>query len=218
MRPIIIVNLKAYDHAIGAGAVKLAKICSEVAKKTKSRIACAVQPTDVYRVSQAVKIPVYSQHVDCVGKGAHTGWLLCESLKAAKGVGSLVNHSEHRIPIDNIKRNIAGLKQNKLTSIVCASGPAKVKQLAKFKPDFIAYQPPALIGGKVSVSDAKPSIIKNCVKLAGRVPLLVGAGVHNEHDVRVALELGAKGILVASGVVKNKNPRKALIDLCRGLK
>jgi len=217
MKPIIIVNLKAYDHAIGIGAVTLAKMCSAVAKLKKARIAVAVQPTDVYRVACAVKIPVYSQHVDAVGKGAHTGWLLCESLKAACGAGSLVNHSEHRLKFSDIKKNVEGLKRLKMTSIVCAKGPAKVKQMTKLRPDFIAYEPPALIGGKVSVSDAKPSIIKDCVKLSGKTPLLVGAGVHNRHDVAVALELGAKGILVASGIVKNKNPKKALMDLCRGL-
>ena len=217
MRPIIIVNFKSYSQAIGASAVKLAKMCATVASLKGVNIAVAVQPTDVYRVSSAVKIPVYSQHVDCIGKGAHTGWLLCESLKAAGGVGSLVNHSEHGISFSEIKQNVLGLKKLGMTSIVCAKGPAKVKQIARLKPDHIAYEPPSLIGGKISVSDAKPSIIKDCVALSGKTPLLVGAGVHNHHDVSAALGLGAKGILVASGIVKNKNPRKALIDLCRGL-
>jgi triosephosphate isomerase len=45
------------------------------------------------------------------------------------------------------------------------------------------------------------------------VPVLCGAGVKTGKDVRRALELGAKGVLLASGVVKAKDPRKALQDL-----
>ena len=49
------------------------------------------------------------------------------------------------------------------------------------------------------------------------VPVLCGAGVHTQEDVRKAVELGAQGILVASGVVNAKDPEKVLTELMRGL-
>lgn len=213
---MIIVNFKAYDNAVGTQAVRLAKICQQVSLRSKIPVAVAVQPTDVYAVRSAVKIPVYSQHVDAVGAGAHTGWLLPESLAAVKGYGSLVNHSEHKVPFSWIKQNVKRLRELRLRSVVCAPGPTLVKKIRSLKPDHIAYEPPSLIGGKVSVSSAKPSVIKTCVNAAGKVPLLVGAGVHTAEDVRVALELGAVGVLVASGVVKARNPKTELQKLCQG--
>ncbi len=41
--------------------------------------------------------------------------------------------------------------------------------------------------------------------------------VKDGNDVRKALSLGAKGILVASGVVKSGNPREAIKNLLEGL-
>jgi len=43
--------------------------------------------------------------------------------------------------------------------------------------------------------------------------VLCGAGVKTGKDVKRALELGAVGVLLASGVVKSKDPKKALQDL-----
>ncbi len=38
----------------------------------------------------------------------------------------------------------------------------------------------------------------------------------DREDVKKAVELGAKGILVASGVVKSENPEEAISDLLMG--
>jgi triosephosphate isomerase len=45
------------------------------------------------------------------------------------------------------------------------------------------------------------------------VRVLCGAGVTTAKDVSKALELGSEGVLVASGVVKNKDPRAVLEDM-----
>ncbi len=47
--------------------------------------------------------------------------------------------------------------------------------------------------------------------------MLCGAGVTNGEDVKAAIELGADGVLLASGVVKAKDPRAALLDLVSGV-
>jgi triosephosphate isomerase len=51
------------------------------------------------------------------------------------------------------------------------------------------------------------------VKEKHGIRLLVGAGIKTREDVVKALELGADGILIASGVDLAKNHEKALKDL-----
>ena len=62
--PIIIVNFKTYRSATGAKALKLAKICEKVAKKTKINIAVAVQVGDIYRITSQTTLPVIAEHMD----------------------------------------------------------------------------------------------------------------------------------------------------------
>ena len=40
---------------------------------------------------------------------------------------------------------------------------------------------------------------------------------NQQEDVKIALELGAKGILLASGVTKAKDPEKVLNDLVKAI-
>lgn len=214
----IIVNCKAYAEGTGANAVKLAKICEQVAKKEKIAIAIAVQAADIERVASAVSIPVFAQHVDAVEFGAHTGWTLPESVHEAGAVGSLINHSELRVPEGMIKAIVGRLKELGMISVVCAANPGEEERLSKFKPDMLAVEPPQLIGGKISVSEAQPEIISESVKRGKGIPVLVGAGVHTAKDVATAVKLGAMGVLVASGVVLAKDQKKALTELVRGFK
>ena len=93
--------------------------------------------------------------------------------------------------------------------------------LAKLEPSILAVEPPELIGGDISVTKAKPEVVSETVegvhRVAPRVPVFCGAGVKNGADIRKAIELGAEGVLLASGIVKAKDPRAALLDLVKGL-
>ena len=216
--PLIIVNFKAYRQSTGKRAVKLAKICERVAKKHKANIAVAVEIPDIYQVASKVNIPVISQHVDFYNFGSHTGSVIPEDVRENGAIGTLINHSEHRVHIDEVKKYISRAKEAKLATVVCAETTKEAKMIARHKPDFIAIEPPELIGGNVSVSTAKPQLISKTVKSIKRIPVLCGAGVRTKEDVAKAIELGTKGILLASGVTKSRNPEKALIGLVSGLK
>lgn len=220
--PLILVNFKTYLEATGKKAVLLAKICEKVAKKQKIEIAVAVQTADIAAVSKAVKIPVLAEHVDFAEPGAHTGSILAESVKEAGAVGTLINHSEHQIPLIEIQKTITRAKSAGLANVVCADVPQKARDIARFSPDFIAIEPPELIGGNISVSTAKPEVITQTLDEVGRInkdiPVLCGAGVKTKDDVAIAVKLGAKGILVASGVTKAVDPEEVLIDFCNGIK
>ncbi|MBD3261805.1 MAG: triose-phosphate isomerase [Candidatus Altiarchaeales archaeon] len=222
----IVVNFKTYEKATGVKALDLALTCEEVAEETEANIVVAVQPTDIMRVVENVDIPVFAQHVDDVGYGSNTGWILAESLAEAGAVGSLINHSEHKLSIPEIESRIKKIKQVGLTSIVCSGleteeeSIEETKKICVFKPDYVAVEPPDLIGGDVSVT-SRPELITSVVEAVQQVNphvgVLTGAGVKSKEHVAKALELGTKGVLLASGVVKSHDPKAALTDLVEGL-
>jgi triosephosphate isomerase len=214
--PLIIVNAKAYEEGIGPNAVALAKACARAAKASKVSIALAVQPTDIAACAKI--IPTLAQHIDGLNPGPHTGHLLPEAVKHAGGAGTLLNHSERRLAIGPILDGISHCRRLGLKSVVCAATPSEADDLAHAKPDYIAIEPPELIGGRISVSIARPEVITDTTSRIKHVPVLVGAGIHERKDVQVAWKLGAKGILVASSVVLAKKPYDVLMDLAKGFK
>jgi len=215
--PTIIVNFKAYESAIGEKALDLAKVHDEIAIKTGISLAVCVQPSDIYRISKEVSIPVFSQHVDFVTYGSHTGYILPEAVKEAGAYGTLLNHAEHQLKFDVLEASIARAKDVGLVTCVCANTPEAALEISKFSPDFIALEPPELIGGDVSISSAKPEIITQAVSIVGDIKLLVGAGVKSSQDIKKSIELGASGVLLASGVTKAESPRDVLSDLANAL-
>ncbi len=212
MKPAYVINFKTYRQATGAGALRLAKICDRIAGQKKASIMLCVQPADIY-LSQKVSVPVFAQHVDPAEQGQTTGFITPESVKAGGAKGTLLNHSEHKLPFEKLKKAVQLCKENNLKIILCANTPAEARKLKVLKPDYIAVEPPALIGGKRSVSEAKPEVITDTTKYVKKIPVLCGAGIHKKEDVEKSLELGAKGILVASAVVKAGNPGKKLKEL-----
>jgi len=82
-------------------------------------------------------------------------------------------------------------------------------------------EPPELIGTGISVSKAKPEVVTSTVGLIKRinpeVVVLCGAGITRGEDVSAALRLGTEGVLVASGVVKAKDPYKVLLEFAEAI-
>ena len=218
--PTLMINFKTYEQASGKDAVKLTKYGEEVSRKTKKSIIACVQATDINACSKS-KIPIFAQHVDVSESGGHTGKIHIKSLKENGALGCLVNHSENRIPFKQIMETVALLAESDMVSVVCVKNSKEAKKVAKLNPDIIAIEPPKLIGGDISVTTADPNIIRRSVEAVKSVnehiPVLCGAGVKNSKDVKKALELGAMGVLVASGVTKAKNQKSAIEELAKGL-
>lgn len=215
--PAIVVNFKTFKESTGKNALRLAKICEWVAKETGKSIVVCPQLADAQKIKESVSIPVFAQHVDAVEPGSHTGWVLLASLKEIGLDGSLVNHSEHRIDKTSIDIIVKKLKGVGMTSIVCTKDVAETADYALLKPDFLAIEPPELIGSGISVSTSRPEVVSGAVKAAKGANVLCGAGVSRGIDVSKALELGAKGVLLASGVVKAEDPTKVLMEMAKSL-
>jgi triosephosphate isomerase len=219
--PAIVLNVKTYTEATGINAVELARLMQRISKETNVSMAIAVQTCDIPRCAEAVDIPVYAQHIDPIRPGSNTGWTLPEAVKAAGAVGTLINHSEHRLILADIDTCITRATNLGLDTLVCTNNVATSKAVSTFSPSMIAVEPPELIGGDISVTTADPGIVRNTVTavrgINKTVKILCGAGVKNGRDVAKALELGADGVLLASGVVKAKNKEEVLNDLVSGV-
>jgi len=220
--PLLLINFKTYKEATGKNAVKLAKICEVIAKKYKVNIAVAPNIIDLSEVASSVDIPVFSQHIDPIlNGGKHTGHVLAENVKAVGAVGTLLNHSERRLSLEEIKECIKIAKSFDLITVCCSESPEKCEQIAKLAPDFIAYEDPVLIGSGIPISKAKADSVKEFVELLQRVnPKVIplcGAGISSGEDVKAALKLGTKGVLVASSIVLAKDQEKAVEDMAKAL-
>jgi triosephosphate isomerase len=222
--PVLFVNFKTYEEATGKNAISLAKDAESASLETGASVALVVQAVDLADVSAAVNLPVFAQHIDPVGYGSHTGHVLPEAVKQAGAFGTVLNHAENKRDNDFLEKAVGRAKELGLVVMACAEDLGRAKQISSFssKPDLIAVEPPELIGGDVSVSTAQPELITDSVRavkeIDSAIEVITGAGIKNGEDVKKAVELGTKGVFVASGIVKARDKKKALMDLLGGFK
>jgi triosephosphate isomerase (TIM) len=211
---MIIVNFKTYLESTGQRALTLAKQAEKAAKETGANIIVVPQFVDLAKIAEAVEIPVFAQHLDPIKPGNSTGHVLAEAVKEAGAAGTLINHSERQLKLSEIDAIIALAREKGLVSCVCANNPSVSAAVAAMRPDITSVEPPELIGTGISVSKAKPEIVTDTVSLVHRVDpkmtILCGAGISTAEDVGIALKLGTRGVLVASGIVKAKDPYTVL--------
>jgi triosephosphate isomerase (TIM) len=223
--PILILNFKNYLEVAGQGSIKLAKAAQLISKSLDGRmqiVVCPPQPA-LSLVKENVDIPAFSQHVDDAKEGSTTGYFIPELAKSFGAQGSLINHSEHRIERpETIQNLVNNLRKLQMVSVVCARSASEVSDLAGFKPDYIAIEPPELIGSGKAVSKENPAIVTDSIEAAAKVSqevkVICGAGITDAADVHSALKLGAKGILVASGVIKAASWVDKISELASGYK
>jgi len=219
--PVIIVNFKTYPHVDGKKSLELSRTCERVSKRTGASIAVCPPLPELSLIASAVDIPVLSQNIDSAESRARTGSVTLSAVREAGAVGTLINHSECRRTLADIESIVSACRREKLTTIVCSNNIETSRAVSLISPDFVAMEPPELIGGDISVTSADPDIVKGTVdrvrEVSPDVKVLTGAGVKTAEDVRVALELGTVGVLLASGVVKSKDPASVLESLASGL-
>ncbi len=217
---MFIINCKNYEEVAGNNIVKFVKVAEKISKKFKIKIAVA-PPQHLIGVVSNSTIPILSQHIDTAKVGSTTGFIVPELLKKSKVKGSLINHSEHRISEKEIVQLISKLKDLKMISVVCVKNVSEAKKFAKLNPDYIAIEPPELIGSGKAISKEQPELITKAAQVVSsannKTKLLCGAGIISGEDVKRSIELGSKGILVASGIVKAKDWSKTLSEFSKAM-
>ena len=217
---MFVINCKNYEEIAGDKVIKFVKIAEKISKKYKVKIAIS-PPQHLVGLVANSSIPILAQHIDVSKVGSTTGFVIPELLKKSKVKGSLINHSEHRIASKEIEKLVLKLKELKMISILCVKDIAEVKKYVKLNPDYIAIEPPELIGSGKAVSKEKPELITKAASIVNnsknKTKLLCGAGIVSEEDVAKAIELGSKGILVASGIIKAKDWNKVISEFAKAL-
>ncbi|MDQ2051935.1 triose-phosphate isomerase [Natronolimnohabitans sp. A-GB9] len=212
----VLVNLKTYP----CDPVAVAEAVRDVDESTDARLAVAPQAAHLERVADT-GVETWAQHVDPIDHGSNTGHTLAESVADAGAVGTLINHSEQRLKLADIDGSVRAAERAGLETVVCANNPEQIGAAAALGPDAVAVEPPELIGTGTPVSQADPDIVEDAVAAAEAVDddvsVLCGAGISTGDDVVAADELGAEGVLLASGVAKADDPVAALEDLVEPL-
>ena len=212
----VLVNLKAYD----CDPVAVASAAADVADETGARIAVAPQAARLGAVA-ATGVETWAQHVSPVDHGSHTGSTHADAVATTGAVGTLLNHSEKRLKLADIDAALDAAKGANLETVVCANNPDQIAAATALGPDAVAVEPPELIGGDESVATADPEIVSDAVEAAGGVDedveVFCGAGIATGEDVAAARDLGADGVLLASGVALADDPEAVLRDLVEPL-
>ncbi|MFL2956906.1 MAG: triose-phosphate isomerase [Candidatus Thalassarchaeaceae archaeon] len=218
-RPLVVVNLKTYETAHGAAAEDLARAIASV--ETDARVVVVVSAFDLAAVvAAAPDLEVWCQHLDPVGFGSFTGWLHPSTAVERGASGTLINHAEHKVSIEHVAMLLDTVPES-FTVCACAADIEEARALTALQPDFVAVEPPELIGGDISVTTADPSIVSGTAaavrEISDEVGILCGAGVKNGADVAAAIELGTEGVLLASGVTKADDPTAVMAELVSSL-
>ena len=208
----VLINLKTYP----CDPVAVAEAAAAVDADSDATVAVAPQAAHLDRVA-ATGVETWAQHVSPVASGSHTGSTLAETVADAGAVGTLCNHSERRLRLADIDASLDAADRAGLGTVVCANNPDQVAAAAALGPDAVAVEPPELIGTGTPVSGADPGVVEEAVAAEARVDpgvdVYCGAGISTGDDLVAARELGADGVLLASGVAKAADPEAALEGL-----
>lgn len=214
---MLFINFKTYKESSGASSVTLANSAFDLSKEFGVPMIVCPNLTDMKDIARIYGGGTWAQHCDFDERGRATGWLPPELLKEIGVTGVVLNHSEHKLPFENLKKIVERVRNLDLKVLVFADSLEESVAVSALTPDWIGYEPPELVASKdTSVARSKPEVIEKVVKAVPNVPILVGAGVKSQEDVRVSLKLGARGIGVASGVVLAPDQKSAIRDLLMG--
>lgn len=212
---MIFLSLKTYKEATGDNVIKLLSSVGKISQETGIKIIPIAQATDIYRIKKELDIEVWAQHMDPIDPGRHMGWISPYSLKQAGTSGVIINHAEHLLKEEIIKKTIEKAKKYQLKTLVLCQSVELAEKVDLWFPDFIGYEKPELIEGNIPMVDMEEENIKYLVKKI-KIPLIIGAGIRKKEDVKKAIKLGAKGVILASAFVKAENPEEKLKELTSG--
>lgn len=208
----VLVNLKAY----ACDPVSIADAAASVSEESGVSIGVAPQAAALSAVADT-GAETWAQHVSPDGHGSHTGSTLAAAVAEAGATGTLLNHSERRLRLADIDASLEVAADAGLSTVVCANNPDQIAAVTSLGPDAVAVEPPELIGTGTPVSQADPDVVRDAVDAAADVDpdvkVYCGAGISTGEDVVAAGDLGADGVLLASGVAKADDPESALRDL-----
>lgn len=200
---MIFLNYKTYSETSGRNAIKLCQLI----KNTNSSIPIIPCPqiSDLKPVANSIQHPIWAQHLDPEEIEEYSNHIS----------GTLLNHSNRPLSLEVITKTLKRARQHQLNVMVITDSLDMIKSTTKLNPDYIGFEDPKLIGGPIPMVQAHPDLIKKAATFSNQ-PLIIGGGIRSTQDVKLALKLGAQGILVASEFAKSSNPQTTLDQLIAG--
>ena len=219
----LVINFKAYGEGYGKSLDRLVQVINDIKPPQGIDIIIAPPNPELSRIkSKFPKLKVYAQTVDLNELGSYTGTMPISAVALCGIDGFIINHPEKRRTIPEIESAITLSRKMGINYLVCVSNLEELKKVLKFKPSITSIEPPELIGTGVSAAAANPDLIVNAVQLTKKISpdteLLLGAGISGPLDIKKAIKLGTKGVMLASAFVKSKEPEKKLGELLSGFK
>ncbi|GGM70857.1 triose-phosphate isomerase [Thermogymnomonas acidicola] len=210
---LYIVNLKHYRNAVGRSFRSFMESMGRF--RHVENVVFAIPHVNFPDAHAMDGFRFFAQDIDPSGFGAYTGSVSMDVAMEYGISGTLLNHSERRVSDERIASVVQRAASLSFDVVLCARDAEEVRRFSSLNCRYIAYEPPELIGGNISVSTARPEVIRQAVEIAraSGKSLLVGAGIKSRGDVEKSIDLGASGILVASGVVLANSPPDALSSL-----
>jgi triosephosphate isomerase len=178
---MLVINLKNY---------KTGKDVLDLVRKIEiyyGKAIVAVPFTELKEVvsnKSSPNLQIYAQHVDWQEPGRSTGFITPESAMSAGAIGTLLNHSEHKITLSAIRKTIKRCNEVGLKVIICTSSLKDVSQIKKLNPYAIAYEDKKLIATGKSITTYKTNDVKKFVELLkdSEIIPLCGAGITTGDD------------------------------------
>ncbi|MEK6850760.1 MAG: triose-phosphate isomerase [Nanoarchaeota archaeon] len=209
---MLVINFKNYK--VGKDVIELLRKIEIYHNKAIVAVPF-VELKEVVKGISSQNMQVYAQHVDYHDLGRATGYVIPESLINAGAKGALLNHSEHRLNMIEIKKTVKRCNEVGLKLIICSSSLREISQLKKLNPYAIAFEDKKLIATGKSITEYKQHDITRFVDILKDTNIipLCGAGISSGDDVANALVLGCKGALVSSVVANSQTPEKFLKEV-----
>ncbi len=218
--PFFEIGPKAYLY--GQESLDLALAADGLCEEYDVDIIYTPQYVDIRMIADATKrLFVFAQHMDPLRIGRGIGSVLPEAVKAAGAKGVLLNHSEKRMTLGDIRTAISRAGEVGLATLVCADNLAEALAIAQFEPDIILAEPPELIGSKDGAVGERSYVkeINDAIRRVDpRISVLHGAGIHGASDVEDIVLLGAQATGCTSGIIKAEDPVRSMREMIRTLR
>jgi len=217
--PVFLLNLKAYLW--GREIIELAKAAEKLSKEVEVSFIIAPQLVDVYRVAEAVDLPVFAPTIDPITPGRGVGKALPEAIKDAGACGVLINHSENQRTLREIRQCIRRAHELNLLTLVCADSPESAAAVTLLGADLVLPEPPELIGTLRSVgremSDFLTSSVNRVKQINPKTLVLAGAGIASPEDGAQVIRLGADGLGASRIIYEAKDRAKFIRETAKAM-
>lgn len=214
---MLILNFKTYKEATGQNGLVIAQIAQKISEQIGVNIIVVPQPTDIYQIKKTTGIEVWAQYIDPIDPDRHTGCISPYALRQVGATGVIINHSEKRLTLEEIKKRVKYAKKYRLTTLVLTDSVEEAKEINLMEPDYIGYEKEELIAGNVPIIEIEGPNIENIIDKIDR-PLIVGSGIKDKDDIVASLKIGAKGVILASSVIKAQDVEEKILELAKAFK